>query len=45
MLGVASVDPVGEVLITVPGAVPEARAVLPLVSKVLEVEPADCEAD
>lgn len=43
MLGVASVDPVGEVLSTVPGAVPEARALLPLVSSVVEeVEPAGC---
>lgn len=42
MLGVESVEPVGEVLSTLPGAVPGARALLPLVSSVAaEVEPAD----
>lgn len=46
MLGVASVDPVGDVLSTVPGAVPEARALLPLVSSVVAAgEPGDCVAE
>lgn len=36
MLGVVSVEPVGEVLSTLPGAVPEARALPPEVSSVFE---------
>lgn len=48
ILGVASVDPVGDVLSTVPGAVPEARALLPLVSSVVVAvapEDWDCVAE